>query len=202
MIEFEGFARIDLLENSISLVCRRVLAYHLRTRANLLHIAQCIPGGSHVSELEPSASRSVDNNPRPARTEDVLSFVGDEPAAEREGLPREYRMRADAHYIDQLESRHDGPPIRLIPTRQIDNGEPASVAALEPLILSISAHGMLQPLLVRRQTGRAPGDRRSQEAGCGDRGRSHRGAVPDPRRRRHTGSRAGPCRERAPFAFS
>jgi hypothetical protein len=63
-------------------------------------------------------------------------------------------MRADSHYIDQLESRTEGPAIRLIPARQIENSDPLSSIPLEPLAESIAAHGILQPLLVRRHNGR------------------------------------------------
>src|SRR5262245_22072931 len=64
-------------------------------------------------------------------------------------MPRNYRMRADAHYVDQLD-RPAGPVVRHIATRHIDAGELPSAATLSSLGQSIAAHGMLQPLLVRR----------------------------------------------------
>ena len=47
-----------------------------------------------------------------------------------------------------------GPAFRLIPTWQIEHADPSSAVPLEPLTQSIAAHGMLQPLLVRRHNGR------------------------------------------------
>ena len=73
-------------------------------------------------------------------------------AGEREGLPRSYRMRADAHYVEQL-SAPGAPLIRLIATREIDSIA-APAAELDPLVQSIRAHGVLQPLLVRRHASR------------------------------------------------
>ena len=37
----------------------------------------------------------------------------------REGLPAGYRMRADAHYVDDLGERSVGPVIRMISTHAI-----------------------------------------------------------------------------------
>jgi hypothetical protein len=77
--------------------------------------------------------------------------VGGEPG-EREGLPRGYRMRADAHYVEQLSSP-GARMVRMIATREIDSiGPPAT--DLEPLVQSIRMHGVLHPLLVRRQASR------------------------------------------------
>jgi len=63
-------------------------------------------------------------------------------------------MRADAHYVDQLESAVSGPAIRMVSTRQIDCAAPASLEGLDALTQSIAAHGLVQPLIVRRQNGR------------------------------------------------
>jgi hypothetical protein len=71
---------------------------------------------------------------------------------EREGLPRGYRMRADAHYVEQLSSQ-GFQLVRLIPAREIDTIAPTP-ADLEPLVQSIRAHGVLHPLLVRRHASR------------------------------------------------
>jgi hypothetical protein len=62
-------------------------------------------------------------------------------------------MRADSHYVDQLESRCACPPIRLIPTRQIAAVVPSPSILLESLARSIAAHGVVQPLLVRAVNG-------------------------------------------------
>jgi hypothetical protein len=62
-------------------------------------------------------------------------------------------MRADSHYVDQLEARNTAPAIRLIPTRQIDTADAPSIGP-EALAQSIALHGVVQPLLVRRRNGR------------------------------------------------
>jgi len=72
---------------------------------------------------------------------------------EREGLPRSYRMRADAHYVDQLEAPAQ-PVIRMLKTAQIDCRDLPSSDHLAELTKSVALHGVLQPLLVRRQGGR------------------------------------------------
>lgn len=105
-----------------------------------------------MSELEQSATGSPLGDAA-AQNEDLVGLLGDQPA-EREGLPRGYRMRADAHYVDQLDSRHGAPAIRLIPTRQIEAADLSPSVSLTALAQSISAHGILQPLLVRRHGGR------------------------------------------------
>lgn len=104
-----------------------------------------------MSELEPSTGHSHES----ARTPHDDDFSGEpDDRPEREGLPRTYRMRADSHYVDQLESRYPGPAVRLIPTRQIEMADLSSAAGLAGLASSIKAYGILQPLLVRRRTGR------------------------------------------------
>ena len=99
-----------------------------------------------MSELDQSAMGSHDA----ARTRDaeLAAIIGDR--TEREGLPRTYRMRADSHYVDQLDRSQAGPAVRQIATRHIDAGELPSAASLSALSQSIAAHGILQPLLVRR----------------------------------------------------
>lgn len=62
-------------------------------------------------------------------------------------------MRADAHYVDQLES--PAPPvIRMLAAAQIECPDLPPAARVEPLTRSIRVHGVLQPLLVRRHAGR------------------------------------------------
>ena len=61
-------------------------------------------------------------------------------------------MRADADYVDQLESRHEDRVIRLIPVEDIEAAE-ASCTAGKALARSITTHGVLQPLLVRKHKG-------------------------------------------------
>jgi hypothetical protein len=70
----------------------------------------------------------------------------------REGLPPSYRMRADAHYVDQLSTRSAGAPVRLIEVGAIERRDgPAPAAAF---VESIRRHGVLQPLLVTGPAGR------------------------------------------------
>jgi hypothetical protein len=99
-----------------------------------------------VSELDQSSLGSVHDAAR-TRDAELAAFITER--VEREGLPRNYRMRADAHYVDQLD-RPQGPVVRLIATRQIDAGELPPAAELSSLTESIAEHGILQPLLVRR----------------------------------------------------
>jgi len=70
--------------------------------------------------------------------------------AEREGLPRGYRMRADRHYVEQLSSRSGGQPVRSIPLDQFNGVEPLRETDLGPLLQSIRALGVVHPLIVRR----------------------------------------------------
>jgi ParB-like nuclease domain len=58
-------------------------------------------------------------------------------------------MRAEAHYVDDLSDRAAGPVIRMISTHAIQADHVRNKAELEPLVRSIAAHGVLQPLLVR-----------------------------------------------------
>jgi hypothetical protein len=82
--------------------------------------------------------------------------IGDQPDSPiREGLPPRFRMRADAHYVEELDSALFSAPIRQIDVRQIDpaqksGNEPPSAAFIE----SLRQHGVLQPLLVRSRGGR------------------------------------------------
>jgi hypothetical protein len=79
------------------------------------------------------------------------------PRAAREGLPPGYRMRADAHYVDQLSARAADVPMRLVNIDDIDQLEsapPVDLSHLQLLVKSIAEHGVLQPLLVRRDGGR------------------------------------------------
>jgi ParB-like nuclease family protein len=73
----------------------------------------------------------------------------------REGLPPGFRMRHDAHYVDQLtSSRGAAPHVRLLPLGDIDSAHAIDARDLEPLVKSIKKLGMLQPLHVRPRAGR------------------------------------------------
>ena len=62
-------------------------------------------------------------------------------------------MRADAHYVDQLEAPAQ-PVIRMVKTGQIEGRDLPPSDDVEALTKSIAVHGVLHPLLVRRQGGR------------------------------------------------
>ncbi len=94
-----------------------------------------------MSELQPNTSA------REASLSDD-SLLTDLPPV-REGLPAGYRMRAEAHYVDDLSDRSVGPVIRMISTHAIQADPVRNRAELEPLVRSIATHGVLQPLLVR-----------------------------------------------------
>lgn len=85
--------------------------------------------------------------------DDVAAPDLDEPY-QREGLPPGFRMRHDAHYVDQLTTRAAAPQVRLIPLRDIDSQRPADDRDLGLLARSIGKYGILQPLLVRPRAGR------------------------------------------------
>jgi hypothetical protein len=66
----------------------------------------------------------------------------------REGLPPNYRMRADRHYVDLLASRMPAGRERIVPVSSLEAPGVADIPGLVPLIESVKQHGILQPLLV------------------------------------------------------
>ena len=72
----------------------------------------------------------------------------------REGLPPDFRMRADSHYVEHITRETTVPPIRHVHVSEIDGPKPEDGGDLQPLIESIGEFGVLQPLLVRRDRGR------------------------------------------------
>jgi hypothetical protein len=73
----------------------------------------------------------------------------------REGLPPRYRMRADAHYVEQLDSALFSSPIRFLEVRSFDAPrQDDEVGPSAAFVESIKRHGVLQPLLVRSRAGR------------------------------------------------
>jgi hypothetical protein len=87
----------------------------------------------------------------PPDGDDDLEIEG--PAPRREGLPPGFRMRHDAHYVEELMSRSHAGRVHLISTSEIENPRPPSGQDLQPLVTSITDFGVLQPLLVRRLDG-------------------------------------------------
>lgn len=94
------------------------------------------------SEIEPSVAAS-------SRFDDL------EPPGSsgvREGLPPSYRMRADRHYIDHLESSVSS-GLEWLDPAAIEVASPADDASIGPLVESIRKHGLLQPLLIQHRDG-------------------------------------------------
>ena len=88
-----------------------------------------------------------------AGADDILPPHSPRGVAEREGLPRNYRMRAESHYVDDLPPASQ-PVIRMVPPAQIECRDLPPAGTIESLARSIGAHGMLQPILIRRQGSR------------------------------------------------
>jgi len=64
-------------------------------------------------------------------------------------------MRADAHYVEQLDSSVFSSPIRFIEVRSIESpGQDDELNPSAAFVDSIKRHGVLQPLLVRSRGGR------------------------------------------------
>lgn len=95
---------------------------------------------SHLIESEPFFDR------RSAHQDPV--------APVREGLPATYRMRADAHYVDQLIGPPSGPAVHVLKASALELPEPPGVTPPAALVTSIGRHNVLQPLLVQRWRGR------------------------------------------------
>lgn len=71
----------------------------------------------------------------------------------REGLPPTYRMRADTHYVEQLDARAAGPMLQSLRIAAIDISATQLPEAIPALVESVKRHGILQPLLVQRRNG-------------------------------------------------
>ncbi len=75
-------------------------------------------------------------------------------SAVKRGLPERRRMRHDRHYVDELTQRMGEGLGRMIPIGSItsNHDQPRSTLGdLTELVKSISKHGILEPLLVRRR---------------------------------------------------
>ncbi|HEY2908565.1 MAG TPA: ParB/RepB/Spo0J family partition protein [Vicinamibacterales bacterium] len=82
---------------------------------------------------------------------DALDPAVSPASRQREGLPAHYRMRAERHYVDHLVAPSLGTPIRLVPVGNFSDADQARAKELDALIRSIRAHGVIQPLLVRKE---------------------------------------------------
>ena len=70
----------------------------------------------------------------------------------REGLPPAFRMRADAHYVEQLDGALPAVTVQFIAVHAIDVSDSPS-DAVPSLVESIKRHGVLEPLVVQRNNG-------------------------------------------------
>ena len=70
----------------------------------------------------------------------------------REGLPPAFRMRADAHYVEQLDGALPAVTIQHIAVQVIDMSD-SPADAIATLVESIKRHGVLEPLVVQRNNG-------------------------------------------------
>ena len=68
----------------------------------------------------------------------------------REGLPATYRMRADPHYVDELDAS-PAMMIQMVRVHAIETGEETPPAAVPALVESVRQHGVLEPLIVQKR---------------------------------------------------
>jgi hypothetical protein len=68
----------------------------------------------------------------------------------REGLPATYRMRADPHYVDELDAS-PAMTIQMVRVHAIETGEETPPAAVPALVESVRQHGVLEPLIVQKR---------------------------------------------------
>lgn len=71
----------------------------------------------------------------------------------KRGLPTDFKLRHDSHYVEQLAARSSGAPVgRLIPIDRLEPnpGQPrVEIGDLTELVASIKSVGVLEPILVR-----------------------------------------------------
>ena len=88
----------------------------------------------------------------------------------RRGLPQSISMRHDSHYVEQLAASAGTPVGRVVPIELVDPNpdQPRQVMGdLSELVASISAKGIIEPLIVRQRGERyqiVAGERRYQAA--------------------------------------
>jgi hypothetical protein len=76
-----------------------------------------------------------------------------EDSSKKEGLPLRYKMRHDAHYVDELLASKPARQAIRLPIGQISEPSPVE-SDVGQLATSITEFGMLQPLIVRRRNRR------------------------------------------------
>ena len=109
-------------------------------------------------------SNALDSQPEyvspPLRTvddkDDKLEPAAEEDGAapQREGLPQGYRMRADQHYVDDLDAPSSSQPVRMVPTAEIDGDKAPRHSENRDLLESIRRLGIVHPLIIRRHGAR------------------------------------------------
>ncbi len=105
-------------------------------------------------ERTKSSDKSSGSQRQPEEFYEDDSFAARDLAFQREGLPADYRMRHDEHYIDELVASGRMPQLRLVSIDEIDGEITVASNNLDGLTDSIREFGVLQPLLVRRDRGR------------------------------------------------
>jgi hypothetical protein len=103
-----------------------------------------------VHELESQPSDTLRTDIDDSSELESGEAVASPQTRQREGLPPHYRMRAERHYVDHLSSPSAGVPVQMLPVAQVSPRPQSGVKDLDALIRSIRAHGVIQPLLVRR----------------------------------------------------
>jgi hypothetical protein len=93
----------------------------------------------------------------PGSSESFSSFDATDAPADsgrgfREGLPPAFRMRADAHYVEQLDGATPSITVQYVGVHAIDVSD-APAEALPALVESIKRFGVLEPLVVQRNNG-------------------------------------------------
>lgn len=97
-----------------------------------------------MPSLETNSTSSVPSSSHGSNFAELLSDAELPPP--REGLPTGFRMRASAHYVDQLDTA-PRPTLRAIAVSAIEAD--AAIEAPDALIASVREFGVLEPLLVQ-----------------------------------------------------
>lgn len=97
-------------------------------------------------------STSFEPNDTPDAGEQSPDLTG--APSQREGLPRGFRMRHDAHFVDQLDAAPPSAVLRMLPLGGLDAPACGEGPQIEALATSIRRVGLVEPLVVRRRAGR------------------------------------------------
>ena len=105
-----------------------------------------------MSDLQPSPHDRF-SEPSLVGIEGLLT-PDETPEPPREGLPRTFRMRADKHYVEMLDTPPVRPRMEMIAVDAIEVTAGKAAVPTPELVESIARHGVLQPLLVQSRHGR------------------------------------------------